>query len=120
MKKLLSIITVLLALLLVMTGCNTEKNTAKPEPDATSAVKATQATVQTDTSNFIGETKAQEIALEKAGITSDDVIFDRIELERDNGVWVYEVEFRKDRTEYEAEINADDGEILLWEVDVDD
>lgn len=121
MKKILSVITILSVFLLLMTGCNTEKDTAKSESNAPVAQETVQTTNDTvDKSNFIGETQAQEIALEKAGITSDDVIFDRIELDRDDGVWMYEVEFRKDRTEYDAEIKADDGTVLSWDVDIDD
>lgn len=72
-----------------------------------------------DTTAFIGEEKAKEIALEKAGLTVADVIFDRTELDKDDGVWHYEVEFRQGRTEYDTDIKADDGTILKWEVDLD-
>lgn len=72
-----------------------------------------------DTSAFIGTDKAKSIALEKAGIPADGVIFDRIELDRDDGVWQYEVEFRKDRTEYDIDISATDGTIRSWDVDRD-
>lgn len=71
----------------------------------------------TDTSQFIGEAKAKEIALNKAGLSSDSVIFDKIELDYDDGTWQYEVEFRKDRNEYDADIKAIDGEVLKWDVD---
>ena len=73
-----------------------------------------------DTSNFIGEEKAKEIALDKAEVTASDVIFDRVELDRENGVYTYEVEFKIGRTEYSADIKAEDGTILKWEVDIDD
>ena len=70
-------------------------------------------------SRFIGEEKAKEIALKKANVTTESVIFDRVELERDDGVWKYEVDFKKDTTEYDAEINATDGTVLKWEVEKD-
>lgn len=70
-------------------------------------------------SRFIGEEKAKEIALKKANVTTESVIFDRVELERDDGVWKYEVDFKKDTTEYDAEINATDGSVLKWEVEKD-
>ena len=68
-------------------------------------------------SKFIGEEKAKEIALKKANVTTESVIFDKVELDHDDGVWRYEVDFKKDTTEYDAEINAVDGSILKWEVD---
>ncbi len=74
---------------------------------------------KTDKSQFIGEEKAKSVALEKAGLSADAVTFDKVELDRDDGVWQYEVEFRKDRTEYDADIKADDGSILSWDVDND-
>ncbi len=73
-----------------------------------------------DTSQFIGEEKAKQIAIEKAGIPSDGANFVRVELDRDNGIWHYEVEFRQGRTEYDADIKADTGEIISFETDYDD
>ena len=70
--------------------------------------------------NFIGVDKAKEIALKKAGLSSGDVIFDRTELDIENGVHVYEVEFRMGKKEYTADIKADDGKILEFDVDFDD
>ena len=72
-----------------------------------------------DTSKFIGEDKAKQIALDRAGLTSGGAYFEKVELDFDNGVWHYEVEFKKNMTEYEAEIRADDGVILKWEVEKD-
>ena len=57
-----------------------------------------------DTSKFIGEERAKQIAIERAGIPSDGANFVRVELDRDNGIWKYEVEFRQGRTEYDADI----------------
>lgn len=73
-----------------------------------------------DKSNFIGEEKAKQIALEKAGIPSDGVSFVRVELDKDNGIWKYEVDFRQGRTEYDVDIKADNGEIISFEMDYDD
>ncbi len=73
-----------------------------------------------DKSQFITTDKAKEIALSKAGLTADEVIFDRTELDNDDGIWHYEVKFRKGFTEYDADIKADDGTILKWEIDKDD
>ena len=75
--------------------------------------------IATDKENFIGEEEAKKIALSKAEISSDGVIFDRVELDNDNGIWQYEVEFRKDTTEYSADVNAVDGTIISWEIDND-
>ena len=67
----------------------------------------------------ITEEEAKEIALKEAGLTAEEVIFTEISLDREDGRREYEIEFRKDRTEYSVEISAVDGTILSWEVDVD-
>lgn len=92
---------------------------------AETSVEATATTVSenkpTENSpNLIGEEKAKEIALQKAGLSHGEVVFDRVELEKDEGPWHYEVEFKKGRTEYNADINASDGTIMSWETDIDD
>lgn len=70
--------------------------------------------------NSISEDEAKKIALDKAGFTESEVRFERVEQDRENGVWVYDVEFQKDRREYSAEIDMETGEILSWDVDYDD
>ena len=44
----------------------------------------------------------------------------KCKLDRDDGRYVYEVEMRSGRTEYDCEINAVTGVILDWEVDTND
>lgn len=75
--------------------------------------------VVTDQSNQISEQQAKNIALKKAGLTENDVIFDRTEKDYENGILVYEIEFRKGKTEYKAEISISDGKIISWEIDND-
>lgn len=70
--------------------------------------------------SFIGEEKAKSIAMERAGVSENEVVFERTELEKDNGIWQYEIEFKKGRTEYDADIKADDGTMLSFDVDYDD
>ena len=74
---------------------------------------------QVDTSKFIGEEKAKELALKKAEIGADGVKFDRVELDFDDGVWQYEVDFRHGDIEYDIDINAENGEILSFEKEND-
>lgn len=73
-----------------------------------------------ESSAFIGEEKAREIALSKSGLNGSEVHFDRVELDEDDGIWHYEVEFKSGSVEYDAEVKADDGTILKWDVDYND
>lgn len=71
---------------------------------------------------YITRENAKEIALEKAGLSTNDVKFTKIELEYgDNyGVWYYEVEFRKGAVEYEIAVDAVEGAVLSFESDIID
>lgn len=115
MKKILmSIVFSLSAFML--TACGPENNVAPtPSADATAEATIPQNTATADVSKFIGEEKAKEIALEKSEISADGVRFDRIELDRDNGIWQYEVDFKHGDMEYDVDINAETGEILSFE-----
>lgn len=66
--------------------------------------------------DYIGKTRAGEIALAKvAGATADNIV--KCELDWDDGRAVYEIEIRYKRVEYDAEIDAVTGKILSWEKD---
>lgn len=66
------------------------------------------------TDPMITELHAKSIALAHAGVTEDSAVFESIELDEENGVKVYELEFAVDGTEYEYEINALTGQILKF------
>lgn len=145
MKKIISLAAVVFLIVCFMTGCGVvksgekavEKGAQKVEEGASSLVNEGKDMLNEgkdmiqgdgdksngsgpsdeEKSKFIGEEKAKEIALKKADVTKESVIFDKVELEQDGGVWQYEVDFKKDTTEYDTEINAIDGSILKWEVD---
>lgn len=61
--------------------------------------------------------QAEAIALAHAGLSSDQVTRLRAEKDRDDGLWVFEVEFRHGGFEYEYEIHAQTGKILSFEKD---
>ena len=66
------------------------------------------------------EDQALAIALEHAGLTEEQVSYLNAHLERDDGRWVYEIEFREGRTEYEYSVRASDGKIVDYDKDWDD
>ena len=55
-----------------------------------------------------------------AGLAAGDVYGLKTERDRDNGVTVYEVEFKAGGYEYDYEINASTGEILGHSREYDD
>ena len=64
---------------------------------------------------YIGEAKAKEIALEKAGVTASSLIAYEIELDTDHGILIYDVEFISDSYEYDCEIDAVTGTVVKFE-----
>lgn len=62
-------------------------------------------------------TEALDIALDKAGLTRDQVQVTTSKLEQDNNRRIYELEFFHDYVEYEVEIDAATGTILDWDRD---
>lgn len=67
---------------------------------------------------YIGEARAKEIALHHAGLKASEVFFKKAKLDREDGMMVYEIEFKHYGYEYEYDIEAMTGQIL--KVDIDD
>ena len=71
-------------------------------------------------SSMIGEAAARSAALSHAGVSESSASRIEIELDRDDGRTLYEVEFHVGRTEYSYEIDAYSGAILKAEQEIDD
>lgn len=71
----------------------------------------------TDPAQVITPEEAEQAALAHAGLAADAVHFHRTELDADDGVLHYDVEFHDANAEYEYEIHAESGEILSFEKD---
>ncbi|HJB99686.1 MAG TPA: PepSY domain-containing protein [Candidatus Flavonifractor merdavium] len=74
----------------------------------------------TQASAGITESKAKEIALADAGLSSSQVTFIKSKLDWDDGRQVYDVEFyTSDYKEYDYEIDASTGKIISYDYDAD-
>ena len=71
------------------------------------------------TEGLIGESRAREIALQHAGLSSGQVTFCRTRMDCENGRPVYEVEFFSGNTEYDYEIDAATGAVLSYDFDAE-
>ena len=71
-------------------------------------------------SGDIGYAKAKSIALNHAGVSENKAYDMEIELDDEDGILVYEVEFKSGNMEYSYEINAATGAILKHEAELDD
>ena len=68
----------------------------------------------------IGADAAKNAAFRHAGVSASDATRVKVERDRDNGVLLYEVEFRVGNYEYEYEISAATGEVLGHSREVED
>ena len=100
---------------LIKTKTTAKTTTTKPATTKTTETASKKAPV--DTSAYIGEEKAQAIILEFAKISADTATFTKCKLDREDGIYVYEIEFYANGYEYEAEINATTGEVVDYEID---
>ncbi len=66
----------------------------------------------------ISKAAAKNIALKHAGFSSNDVTFTEVKLDKDDGVYTYDITFvSEDNTEYDYEINAVSGKIINFSID---
>ncbi len=72
------------------------------------------------TGEYIGYESALAAALSHAGMDSSQVSGTEVEMDCENGIIIYEVEFKYGGQDYEYEINASTGEIMASDTDVDD
>ena len=101
------------------------ENFSIPKKKATTNKQTTKATtkskVKTSTKKAakdIGVEKAKSIALKDAGVSN--VKFTKAKVDYENGVKVYDIEFRKGNKEYDYEIDAKTGKIREKSSEVDD
>ena len=66
-------------------------------------------------SDFISIDEAKSIALQVSGVDASNAVFTEAELNVDDGVHIYEIEFISGYMEYSFEINAMTGSVAEWE-----
>ena len=105
------------------------RSSVSPSPAPTAAPDAATAPASTHTpsstpkptanaeSGYIGESKAKQIALAHAGVSEGSIREFECELDREDGITVYEIDFECGNYEYEYEINAATGEIVKYDIE---
>ena len=94
-------------------------DTVKPSQPISPPAQSSQP-AQPSGSADIGHAKAKSIALNHAGVSENEAYDMDIELDDEDGILVYEVEFKSGGMEYSYEINAATGAILKHETELDD
>ena len=103
----------------------TENGNAAGMTESTTETEAAASKTATETGNSgtdarISEDEAKEIVLKDAGVSEKDISGIRIKLEKDEGIWQYEVDFYAGDKEYDYNIDADTGKILSKDMEIDD
>ena len=89
------------------------ENYSIPTPEVTAAPAPTKAEV-----SGISSEKAKQIALSHAGVGSAN--FTKVQLDTEDGIRVYEIEFKVGNVEYEYDIDASTGAIVSSSSEIDD
>lgn len=86
---------------------------------STQTQQPTETTPQQSTDTAVSLEQAQQLALQKAGLSDSEVTWKKLEQDEDDGRIVYELEFISGRTEYDCEIDAATGNFLKFEQEQD-
>ena len=98
-------------------GSGSSGSSSNSGSSASSSGTASQPGGSSQDTNYISADKAQSIALQHAGVSASDATFRKAHLDRDDGIYVYELEFVSGDLEYDYEIHATTGAILDWDRD---
>lgn len=131
MKKRTIILVSLLSFTLILEACNLVshskgRDTLPPTSSVTDQTPINQESLPSSNSstltlekNYIGETKAMEIALNHSKVETKDLLFSRTTLDIEDQKTVYDVEFYALEKEYDYEIDALTGNILTFDMDME-
>ena len=72
-----------------------------------------------NTDQMISEEAARKAALTHAKVSEEDAVRLLTQLDKDDGRWIYEVEFYSGNTEYDYEVDAYTGDVLSYDHDAE-
>ena len=87
-------------------------------PTQPAAPTQPQSSATTQAASVISVDKAKQIALSHAGVSGAS--FKKVKLDTDDGVRVYEIEFKVGNVEYDYDIDASSGAIISSSSEIDD
>lgn len=98
---------------------HSNKDKAKGSQEhSTAQTQAPTAALTQPAPSKISVERAKQIAVSHAGVSGAS--FTKVELDTDDGIAVYEIEFKVGNTEYDYEINAASGAIISNSLEIDD
>ena len=105
-----------IASLVLLVGCEAPQQAGTANNNARQVESpATQgSTAKPVTETTISKEEAKNIALTHAGVQAQDVRAFEIEIDTENGILIYEIEFHSGVYEYEYDIHAKTGAVLKF------
>lgn len=141
MKKKIFVVSLVFCLITGLTSCN--QNESSSRSASSNETVETSSTVTAETSStvteenktadsqsqnlqqpqsselMLSEEEAKQKAFEHAGVKEEDISFIKINLDIDNGIQEYDVEFYVGNKEYDYEINALNGNIISFDTEIE-
>ena len=114
MKKIIALASALIAsvVLVLPIAPPVESLAAAPATAKTAAPTKT-----TGVASGVTKLQALDIALKDAGYEMEDTLYTKVKKDRDDGMEIYEVEFRVGFVEYDYEIDVATGQIIDFDID---
>ena len=109
------ILVSLLLLLPMLAGCVSLERLDSVRSTGEKLMDSTVMATTLPEGSLLTKKEAEDIALEQAGLTRQQVSMLQSEYDFEAGRHTWEVEFRQGLREYSARIDAQTGEILEWE-----
>jgi uncharacterized membrane protein YkoI len=112
-------IAVLFAAALILSGCASKSSEVSASASAAAGtITATESTGKSADDGITRE-EAEEIALKHAGLKRGDLTSIRTVNDTENGRKTYDIEFWKDNTKYDYEIDVLTGDVISYEADTE-
>ena len=93
------------------------ENYTIPQTNVNANLNTSNNNLNSSNNQIITDAKAKEIALNHANLSQNQVAYMNTHLDYDDGVQVYDVDFYVNDVEYSYEINAQNGNIVSYEMD---
>lgn len=121
-KRIVHFTLVLCAVFFLFGGCSeqidrAEEMVEKGMETVRGAAEIIGERMNTNSRELISKERAEEIAINHAGLTSEQVSGLRSEYDFEDNVPMYDVEFYYGQTEYDYKINAENGEVVSFDME---
>ena len=123
MKK-LSLAAIIVTVSISLVACTNSGTASNGNQNNTESgtQNSNESNAENNTVNNTGEIsldKAKEIALSHAGLSADQVTFVQANMDFDDGIQKYDIEFYCNGQEYDYEINSYNGQIIQFDYDME-